>query len=200
MVPVTGGRTGLAGLLAGLALVLAAAGCAPGPQSVRPAPTAAIEERPEEPPSGELALRVIDRRPSPVLGYRDEGRGVTLRTEGDLAAAVREGLAEALEEQGLQVLAWDGEADRRLTVNIRSLDYQRSGGFLSRRVRLRSQWWVQGRIDGAPYTAEVAASAERRALFGPGEAQNRKLVDRVLARGIRQLATSSELLRLLQGE
>ncbi|MBK5942782.1 hypothetical protein CCR79_02670 [Halorhodospira halophila] len=187
-------------LMLGCAAALALSGCAPGAQTVKLAPeTEQIEERERAEPAG-LALRVIDRRPREIFGYRDEAGGVTLAGEPALAEAVRDGLATAFERQGIAVTEWDGEAERRLEVEIYTFDYERSGGFLNRRASLKSAWMVSGMVDGERYSSEARVSTETRALFGPGEAKNEELVNRVLSRGVRQVATQKDLLRLLEGE
>lgn len=186
-------------MLGGIA-TLGLSGCAPGTQTVKLAPdTEQIEERERAEP-GELALRVVDRRPREIFGYRDEGGGVTLSGDRDLSEAVGDGLAEAFERQGIAVTEWDGEAERRLEVEIFTFHYQRAGGFLNRRASLSSEWVVSGHIDGERYSSEARVRTETRALFGPSEAKNEELVNQVLSRGVRQVATQKDLLRLLEDE
>ncbi len=185
-------------LLLGGAVVLG--GCAPGAQTVKLAPEAEQIEDRERAESTELALRVTDRRPREIFGYRDEGAGVTLSGEPELAEAVHDGLARAFERQGITVTEWNGEAERRLEVEIYTFDYQRTGGFLNRRAQLNSEWTVSGSIDGERYSSDARVRTETRALFGPSEAKNEELVNRVLSRGVRQVATQKDLLRLLEDE
>ncbi len=186
-----------------LAVVLLTAGlvvaCAPGSQTVKLEPSVDVDERTVEEPR-ELALRVVDRRPREIFGYRDEGRGATIEGEPALADAVREGLTRALEKRGVEVVEWDDAADRRLQVEITSFDYTRTGGFLRRHVELRTEWDVSGSIDGSRYSSRARSSSQERALFGPSEAKNTELVNRVLSRGIRQVVGQSDLQRLLEGD
>ena len=191
-------RAGHGVIILGLCLVGGGLlGCAPGSQTVQLEPQVSVDE-PAELADGELALRVIDRRPRQIFGYRDEGSGATLDGEPTLERAVRQALGEAFAAQGVTVTEWDGEAPRRLEVAIYRFDYQRSGGFLSRQAELVSEWRVAGAVDGQRYSSEVALSTEERALFGPSERRNADMVHRALERSVRRVATQRELLELLE--
>ncbi len=183
-------------VLAALGLV---AGCAPSSQTVKLQPEPQVQEA-AEPEEGRLALRVIDRRSRAIYGYRDEGSGAILEGDRELADALRQGLVEAWADLGVQVEAWQPDAERRLEVVIQDVRYRRAGFFLSRRARLSAEWQISGSIDGSSYSSEVRLSTEERGLLGPSESKNAEMVNRILARGIERIATQPDLLDLLDVE
>ncbi|MCG5529958.1 YajG family lipoprotein [Halorhodospira halochloris] len=185
------------GFLIGAGAALIVAGCAPSAQNVKLEPQVDVEERfAEERP--EVALRVKDRRSQQILGYRDPGRGITLGIEGSLADVVRESLRDALERQGVVVKEWDGEAENRLTVDIKSFEYERSGGFLRRQVDLETMWEVKGSFEGTRVSSQARARTSERMLTVPGDAKNEELVNTILNRAIHQVVTNDELLEQLR--
>ncbi|MFP4183657.1 MAG: YajG family lipoprotein [Halorhodospira sp.] len=182
-----------------LALSVLLVGCATSSQTVRLEPELdeAIEAQVES-DSAEIALRVVDRRPREIFGYRDAETGVTLSGDRDLAEAAREALVAAFEQQGIEVIDWDRAHEPRLEVEIQAFDYQRSGGFLRRQATLSSRWAVSGTIDNHRYASRVEVRSEARSLFGPSEARDAALVNRALAKSVRRVATHRELLERLE--
>ncbi|MBA1148989.1 hypothetical protein H0Z60_18215 [Ectothiorhodospiraceae bacterium WFHF3C12] len=101
-------------------------GCAQTPQTVRLAP---------EPPDGyavdygkgrTVALRVVDQRldKTRIGELRNrETEAAPVRTKQELAYVMELTAGETLKAYGFRPVAWDADADRRLTVNITHLSH-----------------------------------------------------------------------------
>lgn len=184
------------GLLIWAGAAMWVAGCAPSAQNVKLTPEVSVEERfSAEGP--EVALRVVDRRPQQILGYRDTDRGVTIGIDGVLADQVREALSSALNSQGVAVSEWDGEASKRLSVSIMSFEYKHTGGFLRHKVNLQTEWDVSGSFDGTKVNSQAQARSSEQMPFAPGKDKNERMVNSVLNRAINQVVNHDELLKQL---
>ncbi|MBK1735880.1 hypothetical protein CKO15_11440 [Halorhodospira abdelmalekii] len=180
-----------------------AVGCAPPAHDVRlrPAVEAAVEAGADAPgfeTQPEVALRVVDRRAHHILGYRHREQGVALGTENDLVAAVQEGLRGALEQQGVEVIPWHGEAEQRLTIGINAFEYERSGGWFSHRVTIQSDWEVRGVFNGERLDTEVIEELSGWTPWRPSRRRDARMVNELLERAIDAVANHPELSQRLQ--
>lgn len=184
-------------IMGGLGAVGLLTGCAPSAQNVKLTPAVEVEER-FVGSNPQLALRVVDRRPKGILGYRNRDKGIILGIEGELADEVREGLLAAFEGQGIEVKDWDGEADNRLTVDIDSFDYGHTGGFLRRQVELSTEWDIRGSFEGEQVSFQARARSTEWSPFAAGEEKNEELVNSILNRMIHKVVTNNDLFEQLR--
>ncbi len=186
-------------VVAGAALAaVAAAGCAPVPQVVTLDPQPEVVERFTDTPK-QVALRVVDRRPRDILGYRDKESEVTLTAQENLDATVHDAVAAGLTRRGFEVVSWDPDADRRLEVEVTDFDYvaERVTTGVGRQVFISVDLTATAQRGERRHTAEFSTNTSERVIIGPTRAKNERMVNDVLSRAVTRVVNEDALVRLL---
>lgn len=180
-------------------VALALVGCAQTSQQVRLAPKADV---PQSDIGGDrpVALRVVDERDDPVLGWL-ENRGADdgeVTSDTELHRVLRASLEEALEDNGFRPTDWRDDAERRLTITIVAVDHHvgaRTPHDVETRVELRSE----GHRNGNRLTGRTRTSETDRVSRRPNADANAAYLDAVLGRALTRVL-SEEMLRFLAAE
>ncbi len=184
---------------AGAALAaLIIAGCTPVPQVVTLDPQPEVVERDVAAPQ-QVALRVVDRRPQQILGYRDEETGVPLTSERPLDEVLADAMTHALERHGFEVVAWTPRAERRLEVEISTFDYQAERQWIGRQVSIAVGLRSTGHAGERRYSSESTARTSERVIIGPTRAKNTAMVNDVLSRAVQRLVADETMVQTLDG-
>ncbi|NIR29088.1 MAG: hypothetical protein GWN84_07185 [Gammaproteobacteria bacterium] len=179
----------------------ALAACALSPQvvSVRPALETAEHRTIGE--GTRLALNVVDARPSSVIGQRGGvyEKTASIRTEGDVAPAVRRELVRALEAVGFSIPEAGGPADAALTVEVASIVYTARGGTFVRGVDTSATVRAEARRGSRTFTGRYRGTQTKNVMTAPGADENEALINAAVSNVLQRLVADAELLGFLAG-
>lgn len=184
------------GFLTASLLLLAA--CALSPQIVSIQPDVQVAHPATH--KGVLALEVADVRGSKVLGQRGGVYGDTsdISTRGDIAGAVRQSLATALDKMGYEVIA--DQSVPALRVEIAELGYRVIEDKLTRHIETRAAVNAVFKKEQQTFTNTYAVTRNKEMLTAPDERENTKLINATLAAALQQMLEDAKLFSLMDGD
>lgn len=173
--------------------------CALSPQIVPLQPALAIDES-NIGRGRSVALDAIDHRAETTIGtrggvYRDSA---TISTGGDVAAALRRSMADALGAQDFRVLEAGAPADFGMTIGLEELSYRAYGDPVVRTVEIVAK--VSNAITRGDrrYAASTGVSGTRKVLRAPAPEENEAYINDTLARALEKLLNDPNFLEFVK--
>lgn len=184
-----------------VAVVVLASGCAFNPQVAQIDPTLEVA-------SGDIgkgttvAFRVVDERDSKSIGNRGAafGKGAKITTTQDVAALVHQKIAEGLGKKGFAITDFREDASPRLTVELRSLEYDTSIGFWTGGVQIVAALKGVAMTDGKAYERMYRYDNEKRVVVVPTAGKNDEMLNAALTDVMTQFFDDIGMLRHLAGK
>ncbi|MFO1359675.1 YajG family lipoprotein [Plasticicumulans sp.] len=179
------------------AVLAVAGGCALSPQTLNIHPSLDVAA----PPLGRgrpLVLEVIDTRTEPaVFGIRGGiYQTATVGPRNDVAAAVRQALAERLGAAGF-VLSTPQPGSRTLRVELLRIDYLASGEPAVGEIRSSCEVRASVANAGSSYSGNYRANSVRQVVGSPGIEENEKIVNEIIAQALQRMLADRGLLDTL---
>jgi len=176
-------------------------GCAFNPQTARISPNVEVA-------SGDIgqgttvAFRAVDERASKSLGNRGAafGKGAEISSTEDIAAVVHEKIADGLRKKGFAVTDYNETASPRLSVEVRSLEYDTSIGFWTGGVKVQAALKAVAVRDGKTYERMYRTDKERRVVIVPGAGKNEQWINEAVTDVLTQVFDDTGLYRHLAGQ
>lgn len=161
-------------------VALVVAGCAFNPQQVTFNRGLAV-------PAAEIGggrtitLVVKDERANLGLGRRGTGvaQAAAITTKEDMAQVVREKFTVGLQNLGFKV-ASEGAAERRITVELRLLEYGTSTGFWTGGIHTKGALKIIAKFGDADFEETFRAEEEERVMVVPTAEKNAELLNKIL--------------------
>lgn len=188
-------------LLVVAAACLLLSACAYSPQKANLAPEVVVASS-QVGAGVAVGVRVVDERPSHILGRRANAYGAAaeITAAQDLAVVVREAVVKALEKKGFSPTESSASAaDAKLLVEVRLLEYSTSQGFWTGGVHIQGALKAVANRDGQSFEKMYRAMKEERVGVVPTAATNEEWLNAALAEVIKQMLEDPELLAFLAG-
>ncbi|HNG49971.1 MAG TPA: YajG family lipoprotein [Plasticicumulans sp.] len=179
------------------AVLAVAGGCALSPQTLNIHPSLDVAA----PPLGRgrpLMLEVIDARTQPaVFGTRGGVyQTATVGPRNDVAAAVRQALAERLTAAGF-VLSAPQPGSRTLRVELLRIDYHASGEPTVGEVRTSCEVRAIAGNAASSYSGNYRANSVRQVVGSPGVEDNEQIVNEIISQALQRMLADRGLLETL---
>ncbi|MFZ2643827.1 MAG: YajG family lipoprotein [Verrucomicrobiia bacterium] len=174
-------------------------GCAYSKQSVAIKPTLQPGEPIVQAANKTVALKVVDERTTADFGRRigAGAMGELISSQGDVAAVIREKIAEGLKRNGFVVEAFNAQAARSMQVTLCAIEYNSGIGIWSFSTKVSAMLKVVGRNQDAACENLYRAEAEDRSPTTAFAEDNEILVNRVMSEVLGKILQDKELLALL---
>ncbi|HQW08117.1 MAG TPA: YajG family lipoprotein [Steroidobacteraceae bacterium] len=149
-----------------------------------------------------VAFRVVDERDSKSIGNRGAafGKGAKITTSQDVAALVHQRISEGLGKKGFAITDFREDASPRLTVELRSLDYDTSVGFWTGGVQIVAALKGVSVRDGKTYERMYRYDNEKRVVVVPTANRNDEMLNAALTDVMTQFFDDVGMLRHLAGQ
>ena len=130
-----------------------------------------------------VSVRVVDERPTKILGFRGGGfgKGAEIKSTRDVAVVIKEAIVSGLRSKGFDISDWNMESDPRLDVEVRFLEYTTSTGFWTGGVHVNAAEKVEAISEGKVYEKMYRSEKEKRVVIVPNAASNEKQINLVLS-------------------
>lgn len=186
-------------LLTVLIAALVVSGCALSPQRIEVDPQVQVK-----------ASNVGHNRSIQVLGVDSRGKnefgsrgGVYDKTallipSNDIKAVIADTVRNGLQSLGFNAFNPGGDATT-LEVRLEQLDYIPEPGSVVNRVDLNLVLQAEARRGPTTHTGTYKSSVEHKTPFTPSLAQNRQMINDILAKAIERLLQDPEMLAFLAG-
>jgi uncharacterized lipoprotein YajG len=173
-------------------------GCAFSRQKATLSPSPNIVSS-DEGKSVAIAVRVTDERPSQSLGRRGSAYGpaAEITAAQNVADVVQEQIQDGLRKKGFNPMEYSEGKDRRLTVEVRLLEYSTSTGFWTGGVHIRGALKVAAACAGKNYEKMYRSDKEERVVVVPDAKMNEKWINDALTDVLQQVFDDAALLAFL---
>ena len=174
-------------------------GCAFNPQKANVSPTVAVMPS-SEGKGGSVAVRVIDERPSKSLGHR----GTAYRAAAEITSAqelsfiVQREISAALQKKGFSVIEYADDANPRLTVELRLLEYTTSQGFWTGGVQIKGALKAIAANGSRTFEKMYRSEKEERIVMVPTAETNERWINESLNDVLNQLLNDNILFSVLK--
>jgi uncharacterized lipoprotein len=172
-------------------------GCAWVPQNVtlKPAPVVVASSMGH---GVTVAVHVVDRRRSPVLGHRGlDSKNAAIRTEQDVGALIRGEITDGLARKGFAAARFEGQPGRLLTVEIQRIDYTTDMDFWKGIVQAEAVLNVSTIKDGSKFERAYSGSRMETTVEAPRAKTNQRLINGAISDALQRLLEDERLLRFL---
>ena len=145
-----------------------------------------------------VAVSVVDKRVSPLLGYRkDETKEqAPLRTGNDVAAAVAAKVRETVADNAFTV-AGGGDADARLTVEITEISYKASGKYVAPKVATRAAFRAVAERGLMTYSQSYSIANEAVEALPLTAERNERIINETVSQALGMMIEDEGLWRFL---
>lgn len=167
------------------------------PQAISLNPSVTVEKK-DIGQSRSVDLKVVDERPSKVLGTRGGIYSDTalLTIDGGLEEPIRQELAGALSGYGFSV-ANAYETDIDMTVYVETLGYEISGEKYPKVIKNNILLRVECNKKGEKFTSKYSANVEEEVLITPLASQNEKMINKIVSKALSAVIEDEKLLNFL---
>ena len=146
----------------------------------------------------EIYVSVVDERPSQSLGRRGSGYGpageITAAT--DLSETIKLQVKEGLSAKGFKVTD-NVNAERKLTIEVRQLEYSTSTGFFTGGVHIQGAMKGEARHGATSYEKMYRHEKEERVVIVPTAETNSTWINNALSGTLNQIFQDEELFKFL---
>jgi uncharacterized lipoprotein YajG len=141
-----------------------------------------------------VLLTVVDERPRNILGTRGINVGAEITVQGDFTNVVRTAVADGLQRQGFMITSDKPTDGRALRVEIRNLDYGRTGGLWGGSLHTECGLKAICIIGSArPYEKFYRGEHQESVQVVPSAEANEKYVNSALSKAINLLLQDPQL-------
>jgi uncharacterized lipoprotein len=181
-------------------LMVVFGGCAITPQQVSLSPMLTILNSVEG-VNITVAVRVVDARPSKMLGRIVSGSGgsVEVTPREEVAVVVEKCLIEGLKKKGFTPVGFEEGAGPQLTVEITLLDYVAFKGFPTGRAIIKGGLKAVVVRGKANFESTYRADREEKIMSLPTTEKTEKWINSVLGDVVSNLVSDTRLLKFLAG-
>jgi uncharacterized lipoprotein YajG len=146
-----------------------------------------------------VAVRVVDERPTKVLGHRGTAlsSAAEITSAEDVATVVHKEIVAGLQKKGFSVADYSEGSNSRLTVEVRLLEYTTSTGFWTGGVDVHSALKAIAIRDGHTYEKVYRSETKERVLVVPTAETNEKWINDTLGAVLAQLLDDEALMTAL---
>ena len=172
-------------------------GCAWVPQNVN------LKPEPKVTASGigngtRVALKVLDIRPSKIIGYRGmDSKLAKITSTQDLVEIVREKISEGLAKKGFQIVPHNEQAQRILKVEIRAVEYSTDSEFWKGTAKAKAALQAFSKNDYQTFDQVYVAQKEEAASEAPRAKTNERLINGAIAEAMQRLLEDQKLVYFL---
>ena len=145
----------------------------------------------------QVAVTVIDERPSTMIGIRGHMRTAEIRAVQDVGRVVNDAVNQGLANQGFEPVADTGAEPVTLEVQIRALSYDATSGFWTGGVYTNAALKVVARNGDDSFEQMYRSAAEDRAFITPMASEDAAQINQVLSNVIDQVLSDQQLLGFL---
>lgn len=145
-----------------------------------------------------VAVKVYDRRPDSVLGYRGvDSQNAAITTRQNLVLLFRDAIIEGLSRKGFKATDYDGETSRVLSVEIRKVEYSTDMEFWKGLVK--SEAWLVASMTkgGARFEQNYTGLSKHATVEAPRARTNERLLNEAISEAVRTLVDDPSLLRFM---
>lgn len=145
-----------------------------------------------------VAVKVYDRRPDTVLGYRGvDTQNAAITTKQNLVLLFRDAVIEGLSRKGFKATDYDGETSRVLSVEIRKIVYVTEMEFWKGVVKTEA-WLVASMTkDSARFEQNYTGIRKHTTVEAPLAKTNERLLNEAISDAVSALVNDPSLLRFM---
>lgn len=145
-----------------------------------------------------VAVKVYDRRPDTVLGYRGvDTQNAAITTKQNLVVLFRDAIIEGLSRKGFKATDYDGETPRVLSVEIRKVEYSTDMEFWKGVVKTEA-WLVASMTrGGARFEQNYVGTRKQTTVEAPRAKTNERLLNEAVSEAVNALVNDPSLLRFM---
>lgn len=145
-----------------------------------------------------LALRVLDKRPTVILGYRGmDSKGAEISTEQDLPALFEEKLLEGLARKGFNPQRAGDPSVPLVTVEILKIEYSTAMDFWKGSVNVVAVLRVFTSKNGLHFDQSYTATQNERSTEAPSAKRNNAIINAALSSVVQRVFEDERLMIFL---
>ncbi len=177
--------------------LISVSGCAVSPQSISLNPSITVDKK-DIGRSRSIDLKVVDERPSKVLGTRGGIYSDTalLTINGGSEEPIRQELVGALSGYGFNMIN-SNATDIDMTIFVESLGYEILGKKFPKVIKNNILLRVKCNKKDKSFTSKYAASIEEEVLITPLASQNEKMINKIVSKALSAVVKDKKLLKFL---
>ena len=165
--------------------------------------TATLSLQPQVAPShigagSMVAVRVIDKRPSKIIGYRGlDSKNAEITTDQDVAALFRQAVIAGLGQKGFDAQPYDGQRDSVLTVEIREIAYTTDMEMWKGIVQTKAVLHALALRRSAAFSEAYTSQTKETAIEAPRASTNERIINTAISEVVQRLVEDERLLQFL---
>jgi uncharacterized lipoprotein len=145
-----------------------------------------------------VAVRVVDRRSSTVIGHRGvDSKNAAIKTDQNVPELFREKIQEGLGRKGFTAQKYDGQPGRLLTVEIRRLVYTTDMEYWKGIVEVEAELLAFTVKDGVKFEQFYRGQRKETTVEAPRASTNERLINGAISDAVQRLFEDERLLRYL---
>jgi uncharacterized lipoprotein YajG len=165
--------------------------------------TATLTVQPQISPSrvgsgSTVTVRVIDKRPSRIIGYRGmDSKNAEITTDQDVAGLFQQAITIGLTNKGFTVLPYGESAGRLLTVEIDEIAYTTDMEMWKGSVQAKTVLHAVSRRDGTFFRDRYVGQHRESTFEAPGAKTNERIINTAIAQAVQRMFEDERLLQFL---
>jgi uncharacterized lipoprotein YajG len=145
-----------------------------------------------------LAVRVIDKRPSEIIGRRGmDSQNAAITTTQNVARVFQEKIVEGLKHKGFSASVFEGQPGRLLNVEIRQLDYTTDMEFWKGIVKTEVILGASMIKDFAKFEQFYSGKRTENSAEAPSAKTNERIINGAISDALQRMFEDEHLLRYL---
>jgi uncharacterized lipoprotein YajG len=145
-----------------------------------------------------VPVRVLDRRPNPVIGYRGlDSKNASITTGQDLAALFQQKILDGLQRKGFRALPYSGQTAAVLTIEIRQLDYTTDMEYWKGIVQTSCTLRAVISKGGAVFDRTYLGAHKESAVEAPRAKTNERLISAAMTAAVQRFFEDDHLAAFL---
>jgi uncharacterized lipoprotein YajG len=145
-----------------------------------------------------VPVRVFDRRPNRVIGYRGlDSKNASITTGQDLAALFQEKILDGLQRKGFRAVPYSGQAADVLTVEVRQLDYTTDMEYWKGIIQTSCTLHTTISKNGAFFDRTYLGAYKENAVEAPGARTNERLISAAMTAAVQRFFEDDHLAAFL---
>ena len=148
--------------------------------------------------NSKIFLKVIDDRDTTTIGHKGsyEGKHAQITSKNSLPVALKQEIVRGLKTYKFKITN-NSSNNKKLTVEIRDLEYTTSSGFSSGGVHIKSYIQVIAQNNGRRIEKRYRTEKTKSVQIAPNDTTNEKWINETLTETITKLFQDRELMNLL---
>jgi uncharacterized lipoprotein YajG len=145
-----------------------------------------------------VAVRVVDRRASPVLGHRGlDSKNASITTKQDVPDLFQQKLIEGLTQKGFVAVKDEGQPFPLLTVEIRRIDYTTDMDYWKGLINAQAELLATTVRGGVKLEQVYVGERKETSIEAPGAKTNERLINGAMSDAVQRLFEDQRLLGFL---